>query len=1475
MATYQNKVYECSRQSASVVLNEEGTEWINEIKEGIKLDKGDTIRILGSFVNESAEGDQIEITKTMAINVVHTPYIKGSSLATANQKDDLIDVGMYGDVCYSTDATGIEPPTQPQPIKEFTGPIDANTGNPSPALVYSVDIEDDKNYQNQTTTTLTAGTLGGPGFNAKSQWQLQEDKGIVWGTTIDTGRKLSLFYNQSVDNELYLAQKVQKLILPVIDALCNRQGNIGQASIDTVYGPNDRRTFLEPLLQNAPNTGNGRFAGAPKPGMLIATVSISNSNGWYAKSGEAIYQANRSGVAPLDGPNGLWGIPNLLGGVESVIAKIIAVRPFIYPIKGKPTNCFEVYVTDFVNPATKKKGFYEHTFAGGTYAVQALTTPAPTNPITTGDPITCRKAPHGAGQKTNGYSSNPAFNPINGMSYKYTMEPFIDQYNGGSYTGYVDSNNPNQGSYASRDIRYGSDDSSTDADTEYRLGLRQNYGLSHLWNGGSCSMMRASLTNSSQTAQTYTLWNRDPASIADENFDVMFQQYSSAFSNGNPEGYLGIGDPSSLGAYICVNEATMLDIVQNGQDLDSENSYGSLPENGFNLPRIWFEYSKQVNESGYKNRHYVGNSSTISASATPMNNSTHYENRYGYDICGKPDNKNWILNTHDFGSTVAPTAPDGGNTGCTPYSDQNASNVVMVGTGDPLIYSSSNGFRDFATIGVNNPNTSAEGTPYEWCGYNTTITSTHFQQKDIGDVNLSQGNIVNEFTIYQENINNPTNFLYVEFGDKPIPPIGAIVRLGGDWSSQGTDPVGYPTVGGQKITNIQAGGTATQRRLTVSGLIVSPGTVIGQKVYIGEKVGEWYDGTGTNGVPWATDMLMIREHLTKIDVPSGYYTKEQLGARINDVLHYSTTKYALKEGSRITSGVNRNEYQVPTTIGVKENALSSEPTMINGNFLHSYIPELSYGFSPITTDNADDLDLTASTKDLTNELLTYDWDGTNFYNLDNLPAYNGSTVRYVWEKDTNNITWFGKHIKLYTIPYLEQNNGVSPQTHLIRLRGGSLVSSDFDGTTQPAPAPAPTFRWTINNPLGTRFSGWLEPLRGQRFNANTYHAQNPSIESQGTAYTYCYRTRGVRNLLNNGGSCRIFCGANNISVEFNELANRFNIYNLYTPIRPHASENPEEQSFSVDDAVPSSIINMKKTGDIDDSLTGLYISNLNGGSFTEEDWGRSWADNWLYDTDDDLLIKEYGTLFLDALGYVESQLNEISGFGIEKDVVCPYTFRNPLQQYGRILRGGAKITPALNGSNPFANECLNINPVQQYMIETESDDFFAKDFPVLGTSPYYFIGSDLPINHFNGNTTGTKLPVVGINARNFHSFGFSFDLGASSIEYVIDRPEVITSIKTAIYDSNLKTPTNISKYSSIIYLLTKNGYTKPLNTDEMKQVVQQQLKQNIPQPLQYFAPPRANMTLQPPVMIPPNFQQAQWNGSLLNPLADNSDDETF
>ena len=188
--------------------------------------------------------------------------------------------------------------------------------------------------------------------------------------------------------------------------------------------------------------------------------------------------------------------------------------------------------------------------------------------------------------------------------------------------------------------------------------------------------------------------------------------------------------------------------------------------------------------------------------------------------------------------------------------------------------------------------------------------------------------------------------------------------------------------------------------------------------------------------------------------------------------------------------------------------------------------------------------------------------------------------------------------------------------------------------------------------------------------------------------------------------------------------------------------------------------------------------------------GETVGDNILYDTQPNNVINSYGVSFLDALGYTEQQLQSITGNGILFNSI-PYTFRNELVFNGNILRGNSKITPAINGSNPFANDCLNIPPVQQYFIQTDSDDFFANDPPQLGSSPYYFIGSDLPINHFFGNDTGTKLPVIGINARNFHSFGFSFDLGASSIEYTIDRNETITSISTAIYDRDWETEIQI------------------------------------------------------------------------------------
>ena len=47
MSNPQTLVYECSRGNAAVKIT--NNEWINEFSEGIKLEKGDQIKLLGRF----------------------------------------------------------------------------------------------------------------------------------------------------------------------------------------------------------------------------------------------------------------------------------------------------------------------------------------------------------------------------------------------------------------------------------------------------------------------------------------------------------------------------------------------------------------------------------------------------------------------------------------------------------------------------------------------------------------------------------------------------------------------------------------------------------------------------------------------------------------------------------------------------------------------------------------------------------------------------------------------------------------------------------------------------------------------------------------------------------------------------------------------------------------------------------------------------------------------------------------------------------------------------------------------------------------------------------------------------------------------------------------------------------------------------------------------------------------------------------
>ena len=72
MTDYTQEAYECSIQTSAVRVD--NTEWINEFSGGIKLKKGDQVRLLGSFIQEGSNSNEIEVEEDQEINISYSPY---------------------------------------------------------------------------------------------------------------------------------------------------------------------------------------------------------------------------------------------------------------------------------------------------------------------------------------------------------------------------------------------------------------------------------------------------------------------------------------------------------------------------------------------------------------------------------------------------------------------------------------------------------------------------------------------------------------------------------------------------------------------------------------------------------------------------------------------------------------------------------------------------------------------------------------------------------------------------------------------------------------------------------------------------------------------------------------------------------------------------------------------------------------------------------------------------------------------------------------------------------------------------------------------------------------------------------------------------------------------------------------------------------------------------------------------------------
>tara|TARA_R110002153_G_scaffold146383_2_gene297683 strand:+ start:582 stop:5114 length:4533 start_codon:yes stop_codon:yes gene_type:complete len=1488
MSETQSEVYECARNTASLKID--NTEWVNEFSEGIILNKGDQVRLLGSFVHEGSSGEEIELLNDTEININFSPFLQLNTL-NSNDKNNptLVDLGRTADIPYSTDAFGVEP------IFWETKDAQAVTGVASYQYPLNTDNPIATGTQDNRSLGTNAAKWNSRTIDPTTAALFPKESAKTWGINIKTDEESgniqngTLNYNNfafnNIPQELYIAQIVKKLILPFMDGIKFITPGLDGNGIPA-WDPIVPRYNQFPILNDAPpTTGPGMLNGTPKPGMCIATVDIGASSGWYDENGVGYFE-NRWDNSPTDSQNIPYikntnnkyiGIPNLKSGVQSVIGTILAVRPIYHNIEGRRTGCYELYVSNWVNPGSIYNKKISHNFPAG-HITQAKNTISGT--LTPGPGFAetiLYKQIHGAGLNDNNYNINPSFNNINSSNNDYDPTkgdqgcylgtPFRQNY----------SNEAGCSNYEAEVVP----GSSTQTPNEYQYGYGQPQGISNLWNGSHQGSHRYTYPVDIDTLPrrlNYTQqWITDgaaPATIGDGMSGIWAEiggndgkpyvfSPGGAFPDTNeweqaPHGLI----PQVIGGYIICKKETMEDIVKGTYDtLDDPNYYSGTP--GLK-PRVWFEYSFQQKTSNNKQRHMVDNSWDNPAGYTQLGIgvSPNYaerigEIRNGYTFCGQPLSAIYRASRaipRNINLYLPGGTPQGYGVANSNDSYEQLQSVDYM----PRSYSSITGLVEWTQA---DPPTSAalKGVPYVNCIYNNTINSVHFQQKETGDTDLGGGNniMARGFSIGATATGSATiliptatlleigggggvfvpaagDFIRILYSNSLYPyqtalfhdvaPIAGVVLAGANW-------IITLDTGSALVYNGAVGPNAQPR----SDYKINYGFPDATKIFINRGASYLGSGNGVLAEAWNSDMLMIKESLVKLKVPSGYYTEEQLAENINNQLHLNNQNYGKELGDRLAD----NTFSVPATTSGLDQALTSVPSVFNGNFVQTYIPDLSYAFSPITQTSSTTTGLIPSTRDMTE--ITYDYlqyggsgGGRQFYYSEEIDIDRPSTGINV--SSLNNIGTNGKHFKCYSVPYNAEPGMFNPNLQLVRLRGGALGKTDWDAT---------------NNVWGNQITRWCGSYENMRDDKGDLAS---SAVAASYAPIFAYRTRLNRNLLSWGGGAKLFCGANNITFSWEEGANRFSLNNLYTPIRPHEPINPKDTSgdFGIEDAIPSAIINAEHTGEIVGQLTGVYINELNGDAFNELNWGQApCGTTYKYDTHTNAEIQILGRQLLDALGYSEEQLLGVNNsFNIVSDL---FVFKTYQLFYGQAIRVAPKLTTALNGSNPYASNCLNIAPVAQFFVECETNDFFAINVPSKGTDPYYFIGSDFPSKYFYGALEGQKLPVMGICARNFHSFNFVFDLGASSITYTITENTTIKSIRTKIYTSTLGTPSSLSPYSSVIYLITRNKYAPNLTEQEIPLAIQEQ-QANAAAPIigDFYNPPLAAASF-PQAFPPPNF----------------------
>ena len=88
----------------------------------------------------------------------------------------------------------------------------------------------------------------------------------------------------------------------------------------------------------------------------------------------------------------------------------------------------------------------------------------------------------------------------------------------------------------------------------------------------------------------------------------------------------------------------------------------------------------------------------------------------------------------------------------------------------------------------------------------------------------------------------------------------------------------------------------------------------------------------------------------------------------------------------------------------------------------------------------------------------------------------------------------------------------------------------------------------------------------------------------------------------------------------------------------------------------------------------------------------------------------------------------------------------------------------------------------------------------------------------------------------------------------MEEDAVVTHIRTCLYTSRMKVPTQLSENSSVIYIITRNNYMKNLTPQQGEQADQMMAAAAVaPMVGGFYSEPTAFVRSVPPTNPPPNY----------------------